>query len=579
MAQAGTQVFISYHRADVDAAEQVRTRLVANEVTTWMDQYDIPAGAYWPDEIDKGLNQADFVVGLLSPDAVDSRNVKNEWDWALQNDKHLILLMVRPCVVPHRYVSINFIDATGEDVGAALETLARTPGLRSAAATIAVPHTRYARSGSLNVAYQVFGDGALDLVFVPGYISHVEQIWKYPACSAFLERFGTFARILMFDKRGTGMSDRATGIPTLEERMDDIRAVMNAAGSEKAVMFGLSEGVPLSVLFGATHPDRTHGLILYGGSATYVQQPDYPWGRPLEEYQRGIDEDEATLFERWGAVEYGREIVRKFAPSAAHDDALVTWFNDLRRLGASPGAAIALERMNMDVDVRGILSSIRVPTLVANRVGDRGAKIGEARYLAERIPGAELAELPGDDHFPFVGDQEPFFAAIGPFIAGLGGSAAGTVEPEPVLATVVCLTEEGADLAATDGAVSRDIQRFRGRLVTAPNGRTLFVFDGPARALRYAHAVAGSSERDGAAIRGGVQTGEVILDERTVKGPAVKIATRLAALAAPGQLLATSTVQDLVAGSGIRFGPIPQAVTETLTDMPPVLAVDRDSLA
>jgi hypothetical protein len=277
MVDGSPQVFISYHRADLGVAERLRAHLVANGVKTWMDHYDIPAGAYWPDEIDRGLNQSQLVVGLLSPDAVASRNVKNEWDWALQNDKQLILLMTRPCVIPHRYVSINFLDATTGDLGAALDELMRVPGLTPRLTELPVPRTRYARSDQASIAYQVFGEGEVELVFVPGFISHVEYGWALPSLAAFYRRLASSSRVMLFDKRGTGMSDRTGGIPTLEERMDDIRAVMDACKSERAVIMGISEGVPLSILFAATYPDRTQSLILYGGSATYVQQDDYPW--------------------------------------------------------------------------------------------------------------------------------------------------------------------------------------------------------------------------------------------------------------------------------------------------------------
>ena len=571
MSEREPHVFISYHRADLAVAERVRAHLTTHRVATWMDRYDIPAGAYWPDEIDKGLSRAGLVVGLLSPEAVESRNVKNEWDWALQNGKNLILLMVRSCVVPHRYVSINFIDATGKDMDAALETLTRTPGVRPAQPTPPVPRTRYALSGDLSVAYQVFGDGPLDLVYVPGYISHVEHHWKFPAHAAHLARFGSLARVIKFDKRGTGLSDRTSGIATLEERMDDIRAVMDGAGSDRAVLFGLSEGVPLSVLFAATYPDRTRGLVLYGGQATYVRQPDYPWGTPREARRREIDERASTLFARWGTVDLARETVRHFAPSAENDDAFVTWLAEYMRLAASPGAEIARARMNLEVDVRSILPAIRVPTLVVNRVGDRDAKIGEARYLAERIPGATLVELPGDDHFPSVGDQESFFAAIEPFIASLGDRATENPDQESVLATVVCLSVAGRDLDPNDEGVSRELRHFRGRLMTAAGGRTVAVFDGPARAIRFANAVAGSG-------CGGIQTGEVLLDDTAVGGMPVEVVTRLADVATPGQLLATGTVRDLVAGSGILFLDAPDEQATGGADGPRVLIIDRTSL-
>jgi pimeloyl-ACP methyl ester carboxylesterase len=414
-------VFISYHRSDLAVAEQVRTFLATHAVSTWMDQYDIPAGAYWPDAIDQGLQRADIVLGVLSPDAVASRNVKNEWDWALQNDRQLFLLLSRPCAIPHRYISINFIDGTGPDLTEALTQLLPAANMSVAPVSPAspMPETRYAQSGQLGIAYQIFGEGPLDLVLVPGFISHVEYTWVYPPFASHLRRWGTLARVIMFDKRGTGMSDRSAGIATMEERIDDVRAVMDAAGSERAVILGISEGVPLSILFAATYPERVHGLIAYGGSAAYVQQPDYPWGTPREEYEVEIARDEQTLFSRWGTLADARETVEHFVPTRTGDEELIAWLATLMRLGASPGAAIALSRMNMNVDVRALLPSIRVPTLVVNREGDQDARVEEARYMAERIPGAQLAVLPGSDHFSFCGDQDAFFAPVAQFLAGL----------------------------------------------------------------------------------------------------------------------------------------------------------------
>jgi pimeloyl-ACP methyl ester carboxylesterase len=541
-----------------------------------MDQYDIPAGAYWPDEIDKGLNGADFVVGLLSPEAVESRNVKNEWDWALQNGKNLILLMARSCVVPHRYVSINFLDATGEDQTATLDALMRTPGLRPAEPRFQVPRTRYALSNGLSVAWQEFGSGSIDIVYVPGFISHIEHSWRYPPVAEHLMRFGSLGRVLKFDKRGTGMSDRAAGIPTLEERMDDIRAVMDAAGSERAVLYGLSEGVPLSIQFAATYPERTRGLILYGGSATYVSQPDYPWQKSLEAWHQQIAKDEATLADEWGTMQSARETLKHYAPSAIDDDESVAWFAEFARLAASPGAVIALDRMNLEVDVRGILATVRVPTLVLNRVGELEADIGEARYIAERIPGAILRELPGNDHLAFVGDQEPHFDAIERFLATLGDAA--DAEPESVLATVVRVGATGIDLATVRGDLDRLLNRFRGRAILLDADGVLAAFDGPARAIRFAHRVIELRHGDEATIGAGVQSGEVFLDDSNATGPPVETATRLAELAAPGQLLATGTVRDLVAGSGIRFHDVGNELSLGELDGPHVLVVDRTSL-
>jgi pimeloyl-ACP methyl ester carboxylesterase len=579
MSERGPHVFISYHRADLAIAEQVRAHLIANRITTWMDHYDIPAGAYWPDEIDKGLGRSDFVIGVLSPDAADSRNVKNEWDWALQNGKSLILLQTRTCVIPHRYVSINFIDATGSDQSRWLDMLMLTAGLRPAAPKFRIPQTRYALSNGLSVAWQEFGSGEIDLVYVPGFISHVEHGWKSPDLAEHLTRFGTLARILKFDKRGTGMSDRSAGIPTPEERMDDIRAVMDAAGSERAVLYGFSQGAPLSVLFAATYPERTRGIIFYGGSATYVSRPDYPWQKSLEQWQAEIAEEEATFHERWGTMEMARETLRHYGPSRANDEAEVAFWAEYARLAASPGAVIALDRMDLEVDVRGILGAIRVPTLVLHRIGELDADIGEARYVAAHIPGAVLRELPGDDHMAHYGDQDAFFAAIEEFLATLNDETAVDTEPESVLATVVRVVAAGRDPVNLRTDLDQLLERFRGRLISEDGNGCLAVFDGPARAIRFAHAVIGLAPGNGGTMRAGVQSGEVVLRDGSIAGRPVEIATSLADLASPGQILATGTVRDLVAGSGIRFQDASADQAAGIPDGPLLLTVDWESIS
>ncbi len=375
------------------------------------------------------------------------------------------------------------------------------------------------------------------------------------------------------------MSDRTAGIPTLEERMDDIRAVMDAAGSDRAVIYGLSEGVPLSILFAATYPERTQGLMLYGGSATYVTQPDYPWQKTLAEWQRVIAEHEATLSETWGTIESARAWLRHFAPSAVNDDAQVEWFAEFARLSASPGAVIALDRMNLEVDVRSILSAVHVPTLVFHRTGDHDADIGEARYIAERIPGAVFEELLGNDHLPWVGDQDSYFSSIERFLSRLDDVEVAPAAPEPILATVVCLAVADSDRSALLDDAAREVQRFRGQLVASAADTVLAVFDGPARAVRCAHAVLELGLRRGLMIRGGVQTGEVTVAGSAASGPAVEIATRLAKRASTQELLATGTVRDLIAGSGIRFDPAPQAQIEAMPGTASVLLVDRTSIA
>ncbi len=404
------QVFISYQRTDEPFARQVREHLVATGVRTWMDQHDIPVGAYWPDEIDKGLSASDIVVGVLSPDSVDSRNVKNEWDWAIANDKRLLLLMVRPCVIPHRYISINYIDATAADPAAALAALLDTLGVTTFGT--AVPETHYALSGDVNIAYQVAGDGPLDLVISPGFVSNVELIWEEPRFSRFQRRLASFSRLINFDKRGTGLSDRVAVNATLEERIDDVRAVMDAVGSQRAVLMGVSEGGPMSALFAATYPERTIGLILYGTFATSVRSDDYPWASTPEE-----TEAESQYFRQQWGHELGT--LEMFAPSVANDERFRTWFLRYMRLSASPGAAAALNEMNASIDIRHILPEIRVPTLVLHRSGDRDTPIEVGRYLAARIPDAKMVELPGEDHFYFIGDQESVLVEIEAFVRGL----------------------------------------------------------------------------------------------------------------------------------------------------------------
>jgi len=402
---AGQQVFISYQRTDADVARQVRAHLAAAGVRTWMDEYDIAIGAYWPDAVDEGLTASDIVVGILSPDAMASRNVKNEWDWALQNDKRLVLVRVAPTAIPHRYVSINFIDATQGNPTSALDALLVTLGIDPALAQ--VPQTRYARSGDISIAYQVIGDGPLTIVFVPGFVSNVEGTWEDPIAAGFFRRLATSRRLIMFDKRGTGLSDRVSDIPTINQRIDDVRAIMDAIDCDRAVFVGLSEGGPLATVFATTYPERTTALVLCSSFASGVPADDYPWA-PTEA------EDEATFarfLNHWDDSGYATVI----APSRANDDAFLAWWGRYARMSASPGAAVAIGRLNRTVDIRHILPSVRVPTLVIHRTGDLMCKIGEGRYLAEHIPGARFVELPGPDHW--LWDLDSVADAIDEFLA------------------------------------------------------------------------------------------------------------------------------------------------------------------
>lgn len=386
-----------------------------------------------------------------------------------------------------------------------------------------------------------------------------------------------FSRVLLFDKRGTGMSDRLGRISTLEERMDDIRAVMDACESNRAVIMGVSEGVALSILFAASHLDRTESLILYSGRASYVRQPDYPWIKSYEEQARVLDEESNTLFETWGTEAAALESINVRAPSAQHDREHLAWFAELMRLGASPGSEIARQRMNLEIDVRSVLPSVRVPTLVLNRVEDRLVNIEEARYIAERIPVSELVQLDGGDHLPWCGDQESLVGAIETFVTGPSRKTAPT-ERESVLATVAVIAMKSGSFKELEIAVAGEIERFRGRIASREDGSVSAVFDGPARAVRFVGAVILAVETTGHAAMSSVQCGEVVIDENGATGPAIEAAASLVGLAVEGEILANQTVRDLVAGSGIRFMPSPRGQTLAGEGPLQILVVDRASL-
>ncbi len=419
------------------------------------------------------------------------------------------------------------------------------------------PTTRYARSGSVSIAYQVVGDGPRDLVFVGGWVSHLESGWDEPLLTRFRRRLASFSRLILFDKRGTGMSDRVpdANLPTLEQRMDDVRAVMDAAGSERAALFGQSEGASMAILFAATYPERTTAVVTFGAFASRIRHPDYPWAPTTEERQRFYE-----LIERdWG----GEMDMTELAPSMAHDDGFRRRLSTLLRLSASPGAALALARMNTEIDVRGILSAICVPTLIMHRTGDRDANIEEGRYIAARIPGAKFLELPGPDHLPWVGDQAEVVDEIEEFLTGIRPAP----EPDRVLSTVlftdiVGSTERASSLG--DSAwrdvleqhhawVRRELAHFRGQEIATTGDGFLATFDGPARAVRCAVAIRDRMRESGLEVRAGVHTGECERMGDNIGGLAVHIGSRVAGLASPGEVLASSTVKDLVSGSGIVF--------------------------
>jgi pimeloyl-ACP methyl ester carboxylesterase len=417
------------------------------------------------------------------------------------------------------------------------------------------PKTQYTKSGDLHIAYQVSGAGGLDLVVVPGFVSHLEYGWEHPWPAHYFERLGTFSRLIRFDKRGTALSDRVGGIPTLEQRMDDVRAVMDAAGSQRAALLGVSEGGPMSLLFAATYPDRTSALVLYGSYARRSWAPDHPFGHTEEEWRTMIEAIEKS----WG--DSAANDVR--APGAAEDKPYRQWWATYQRLAASPGAAVAVMEMNKEIDVRPVLPAVRVPTLVLHRTGDRAIRPEQARYLADHIPGSRHVEFPGIDHTPWVGDSDAILDEIEEFLTG----ARHEPESDRVLATVlfadiVGSTERAAALGdrkwrdVLDGYYSvarRELTRFRGREVDTAGDGFFASFDGPARGIRCAQAIAAGVRPLGIEVRAGLHTGECEVIGDKVGGIAVHIGARVAGRAGAGEVLVSSTVKDLVAGSGLRF--------------------------
>jgi pimeloyl-ACP methyl ester carboxylesterase len=415
------------------------------------------------------------------------------------------------------------------------------------------PETRYARSGDVNIAYQVVGDGPFDLVLVPGFFSHLEVDWEFPSHAYFLRRLASFSRLILFDKRGTGLSDRPGGLPDLETRMDDVRAVMDAAGSERAALFGYSEGGPMCALFAATYPERTSALALYG---TYAkrQDPDddYPWVMTRDERLAYADEVERE----WG---FESDFSRY---TSVQDDGLVRWWQRRARASLSPGAARALILMNSQIDVRDVLPTIGVPTIVLHRRGDADSNVGEGRYLAEKIPGARFVELSGDTHLPWV-NADQIVDEIEEFLTGVRRGP----EPDRVLATVlftdlVGSTEHAARLGDRrwrmlleehHALARRELARWRGTEVDTAGDGLLATFDGPARAIRCARSIRDALEPLGLEMKAGLHTGEVERVGERVMGIAVHTGARVAGLADAGDVLVSQTVKDLVAGSGIEF--------------------------
>jgi pimeloyl-ACP methyl ester carboxylesterase len=409
------------------------------------------------------------------------------------------------------------------------------------------PETMYARSGDVNIAYQVIGYAPLDLVFVMGWVSHLEYCWREPRFARFLSRLASFSRLILFDKRGTGLSDRVpiNQLPTLEQRMDDVRAVMNAVGSERAALCGVSEGGPMCSLFAATYPEKTVALVMIGTYAKRIRDADYPWGPTMEQREQFFE----LMREQWG----GPVGIDERAPSAAHDPKFREWWASFLRMGASPGAAVALTQMNAEIDVRNVLPSIRVPSLVIHRRDDQCLKVEEGRFVAERIPGAKFVEFPGNDHLPFVGDQDAILDEMEEFLTGVRHRQ----EPDTVLATVLFMRLSGVRdedlLRRLRAHIAKEIDWFRGREIDMVGDHSLAIFDGPARAVRCAAAITEYASRLGVEMRTGLHTGEVEIMDGKVSGVAAEIGVCVANEAQPGEVLVSSTVKDLVAGSGIEF--------------------------
>jgi len=421
---------------------------------------------------------------------------------------------------------------------------------------VEVPTTRYARSGEVNIAYQVVGAGDFDVVYIPGAVSHVDLIWDDPERARFFERLSRSCRLIIFDKRGTGASD-SVGVADLETRIDDVRAVMDAAGSSRAAVVGVSEGGPMALLFAAAHPDRVAALVIYGALPRFAWAADFPWGEPRERWEQQL-EDEVR---RWGSVEFVRERLPEL------DEAEAQRLARRQRMSASPGAYRQLERMNMEIDVRDVLPAITVPTLVLHRVGDP-LPVAGARWTAGQIPGAALTELAGDQHFAFRGDWQSVLDEIAAFLREVW-ERGDWEEPERerALATVlftdiVGSTERAAGVGDRAWAelvsehhrrVRARLARFRGREIDTAGDGFFASFDGPARAIRCARATTADLADFGLPIRAGIHTGECEITDGKIAGIAVAIGARVAAHAAANEVLVSQTVRDLVAGSGIAF--------------------------
>jgi len=417
------------------------------------------------------------------------------------------------------------------------------------------PETHYVENGDVNIAYQVVGSGDLDVVFVMGWVSHLEYFWKEPHFAAFLNRLASFSRLILFDKRGTGLSDRVplSELPTLEQRMEDVHAVMDAVGSKRAVLIGVSEGGPMCSLFAATYPEKTTALVMIGTYAKRIKDEDYPWGVSKEDREAFFE----VLRHDWGKP-VG---IEERAPTLAADEDFRNWWATYLRMGASPGAAVALTKMNAEIDVRSVLPIIRVPTLVIHRSGDKCLKVEEGRFVASKIPMCRYVELGGVDHLPFVGDQDEILDEIEEFLTGVRHAD----EHDRVLATVMNIKIVNPPTHARETTdwneliersriyVQRQLELFKGREISFDENGLLATFDGPARAIRCATATIEAARRLNIKVKTGLHTGECDVLGEKYSGVAVSLAQRIAESANVGEVLVSRTVKDLVAGSGLEF--------------------------
>jgi class 3 adenylate cyclase len=423
------------------------------------------------------------------------------------------------------------------------------------------PEVKYTKSGDIHVAYQVVGHGPIDLVLGFSGISQLEVTWEDPGMARMFRQMSEFTRLILFDKRGVGLSDRNVGIPTLEDRMDDIRAILEAVGSQRTVLFGTLDGAPLTALFAATYPEKTLALILWGGQARTLRAPDFPWAKTREEWEAEIRRDEAD----WGSPAHVDRICAQLAPSRANDPEFRRYVSRRLRFGASPAEGSALSRMNMQIDVRSTLSAIHVPTLVMYTPLSRAHSAEDARYLASHIPGAQLVETHCPDHYIWATPEgtNEVIGTMRRFIEGL----VGLPETDRILTTVLFTDLVGSTQLASElgdrrwgerldqhfAGVKQEVVRHRGALIKTTGDGTVAMFDGPTRAIRCALMLQEAARSEGLSLRAGLHTGECVLKAGDVQGIAVHIASRVADLAEGGEILTSGTVRDLSVGSSLKF--------------------------